>query len=133
MNERPPYALLTTAHRATADFYQMPRWLMARQDLSLDAKLVYMLLYDRFRLSQKNGWTNQRGEVYLVYPRQELAEALGVHYGRITKAVRQLQNVGLVWERSSGFNSPHQIFLSEPVEHSVENPWNTCGFVVDYP
>lgn len=126
MKERPPYPLLTAADRMETDFYQMPRWLLARKDLSLDAKLVYMLLYDRFRLSQKNGWTNDRGEVYLVYPRQELADALGVYYGRITRAMRQLTEARLVWEESSGYNTPKRIFLSRPVEESVDKLSISC-------
>ena len=133
MKTRPPYPLLTMSHRMEENFYQMPRWLMARTDLSLDAKLVYMLLYDRFRLSQKNGWANERDEVYLVYPRQELAEMLGIHYGRITRAMRQLTAAGLVLERSRGFNTPHQIFLAEPVENSGDNLLNSCVLPVGTP
>lgn len=133
MKTHPPYPLLTTAHQADADFYQMPRWLLAREDLSLDAKLVYMLLYDRFRLSQKNGWTNDRGEVYLVYPRQELADALGIHYGRITKAMRQLTEARLVWEKSVVYNAPKRIFLSWPVDKSVDKLSISCGVPVGTP
>lgn len=120
MKERPPYPLLTTAHTADADFYQMPRWLLARPDLSLDAKLVYMLLYDRFRLSQKNGWANEQGEVYLVYPRQELADALGMSKRRVIAAVQELRSQKMVWEQRDSIGVPSQLYLAT-VDIPVEN------------
>lgn len=112
MKERPPYPLLTASDRAAAEFYQMPRWLLGRSDLSLDAKLVYMLLYDRFRLSRKNGWTNDRGEVYLVYPRQELADVLGISRRRVIAAVRELRARNLVWENRDSIGQPFQLYLA---------------------
>ncbi|MGO5113565.1 replication initiator protein A [Candidatus Avoscillospira sp. LCP25S3_F1] len=129
MKERPPYPLLTASHRVEADFYQMPRWLLARQDLSLDAKLVYMLLYDRFRLSQKNGWVNEHSEVYLIYPRQELAQTLGVHRKRITAAMRELAAASLLWEQNGGYSVANQIYLAwgEPVDISEDNLSVSCG------
>ena len=111
MKTRPPYPLLTMSHRMEENFYQMPRWLMARTDLSLDAKLVYMLLYDRFRLSQKNGWANERDEVYLVYPRQELAEMLGVSKRRAIAAVQELCRQQLVWEYRESIGVPSHLYL----------------------
>ena len=119
MKARPPYPLLTLSHRTEEQFYQMPRWLMARTDLSLDAKLVYMLLYDRFRLSQKNGWANERDEVYLVYPRQELAELLGVSKRRVIAAVQELCRQQLVWEYRESIGVPSHLYLAA-VDIAVE-------------
>lgn len=119
MKERPPYPLLTASHRVEADFYQMPRWLLARSDLSLDAKLVYMLLYDRFRLSQKNGWVNEHSEVYLIYPRQELAQTLGVSKRRVIAAIQELRSQKLVWEQRDSIGVPSHLYLAAvdiPVE-----------------
>ncbi len=128
MKDHPPYPLLTMSHRMEENFYQMPRWLMARTDLSLDAKLVYMLLYDRFRLSQKNGWANERDEVYLVYPRQELAQTLQMGRKRITAAMRELAEHALLWEQNGGYSVANQIYLAwgGPVDISEDNLSISC-------
>ena len=47
-------------------------------DLSAGAKLLYALLDDRNRLSQKNGWVDFRGKPYLYYSNSEIARMLGI-------------------------------------------------------
>lgn len=43
-------------------------------DISQTAKLLYALFLDRSALSQKNGWTDGEGRVFIVYPITEIAE-----------------------------------------------------------
>ena len=45
--------------------------------MSLDAKVTYTFLLNRFQLSRKNGWVNDRGEVFVIFPRKALAKELG--------------------------------------------------------
>jgi len=40
-------------------------------------KLTYALLLDRARLSQLNGWTDEAGRVYIIFPIEKIAEMLG--------------------------------------------------------
>ena len=50
-----------------------PRFLL-NTDLNETARLIYILLLDRARLSIKNDWVDEQGRVYLFYPIRELAE-----------------------------------------------------------
>ena len=57
-------------------FLVLPTALL-RWGLSPGAVLVYALLLDRAKLSQRSGWTDKRGWVYTVFPIQALCQALG--------------------------------------------------------
>ena len=46
-----------------------PRFLL-QADLTQTAKLLYALLLDRATLSQANGWLDEGGRIYLVFPIQ---------------------------------------------------------------
>ena len=53
-------------------YYQFPKFLL-ELPLSQNAKILYMLLYDRARISQKNHWLNEDGYVYFVCPITEIS------------------------------------------------------------
>lgn len=44
------------------------------KDLSTDAKTLYGILLDRMGLSVKNGWLDEQGRVYIIFPVQEVME-----------------------------------------------------------
>ena len=52
-----------------------PRFLL-QADLNQTAKLLYALLLDRATLSQANGWLDESGRIYLVFPIEKIAAAL---------------------------------------------------------
>ena len=52
-----------------------PRFLL-QADLTQTAKLLYALLLDRATLSQANGWLDESGRIYLVFPIEKIAAAL---------------------------------------------------------
>lgn len=72
--ERSPVSL----HRDTqlSGFLTLPKSLLC-WGLSPGALLVYGLLLDRGKLSQRSGWTDKQGWVYVIFPVRELALALG--------------------------------------------------------
>ncbi len=41
--------------------------------ISQTAKFLYMILYDRARISRKNSWIDKYGNVYLIFPIEELS------------------------------------------------------------
>ena len=47
-------------------YFQYPKFLLELQ-LSQNAKLLYMLLYDRARISQKNEWLDEQGGYLLCF------------------------------------------------------------------
>ena len=58
-------------------YLTFPRFLLERTNLNETAKILYVLLLDRARLSQKNeGWTDEENRVFLYFPIRDLAAAL---------------------------------------------------------
>lgn len=79
--------------------------------LSSDAKLAYALLLDRLSLSQRNGWVNDAGEVYLIYTREKIADMLCVSYKKAMAAFRELVQAGLIREERVSRTAPKHIYL----------------------
>lgn len=96
-------------------FYQMPKFLFGGEfkKMSNDAKILYALLKDRHELSLSNNWVNDDNEVYLIMPREEMCELLGVSQPTIRKAINQLIDFGLMEEVRQGLNKPNIIYLME--------------------
>lgn len=77
MKERPAFPLMKQTDIQSVFHLQMPRWLFtdsACRAMSLEAQVVYTFLLGRFQLSRPNGWTNDNGEVFIIYTRASLAE-----------------------------------------------------------
>ena len=67
MKERPSFQLMVQTDVQSIYHMQMPRWLFSDPrycEMSLDAKVTYTFLLNRFQLSRRNGWVNERGEVF---------------------------------------------------------------------
>lgn len=114
---RPDFALLTQADELAFPHLQLPRWLFgdARYAaLPLEAKVAYALLLNRFRLSRRNGWVNQQGEVYVIFTRAELAQALHLSYRKAIACFRALSDCRLLWEERQGRGLPNRVFLAVP-------------------
>ena len=61
-------------------YFRVPKILFRNikfKDLSTDAKTLYGILLDRMGLSVKNGWLDEQGRVYIIFPVQEVMDALG--------------------------------------------------------
>lgn len=95
-------------------FLRLPLSLFANPDyrkLSAESKLVYALLLDRMSLSQKNGWINEDGEVYLIYTREEIADILCITYKKAIAAFKELISAGLLLEKRQGRGFPNRLFV----------------------
>jgi hypothetical protein len=85
-----------TADTIMPPFFRYPRFLL-KMDLSQTAKLLYSLLLDRSELSQKNGWQDNEGRTYIVYPVSEIAEMLDKGSTAIKAALNELDAAGLLY------------------------------------
>lgn len=95
-------------------FLRLPLSLFANPNyrtLSAESKLVYSLLLDRMSLSQRNGWINEEGEVYLIYTREEIADILCITYKKAIAAFKELINAGLLLEKRQGRGFPNRLFI----------------------
>lgn len=121
MNERPDFTLMRQTDIQSLYYMKMPRWLFFDSryaELSLEAKVAYTFLLNRFQLSRRHGWVNDQGEVFVIFPRKALAKELRICEQRVTTAFRQLVDAKLVWEKRCGRGEANQIYLAmvEPVD-----------------
>ena len=115
MKERPDFPLMRQTDVQQIYHMQMPRWLFSDRrysDMSLEAKVAYTFLLNRFQLSRRNGWVNEWGEVFVIFPRKELAAELRVCEQRVTAAFRTLVERKLIWEKRCGRGDANQIYLA---------------------
>ena len=107
-------------------FYQMPRFLTAGEfagnNLSNNARILYVLLLDRHKLSVKNDWFDDNGEVYIYFKREEMESQLGLSERTISKVMQELKDLSLIEEKKQGLNKPNKIYLLSPVIGDDENP-----------
>ena len=73
-----------------------------------------MLLLDRTTLSQKNGWQDNEGNVYIVYPIVEIADALDKGTTTVKAALNELEAAGLLGRKRQGFSMPSRLYLKLP-------------------
>ena len=78
-----------TADTIIPPFLPYPRFLL-KMDISQTAKLLYSLLLDRSTLSQKNGWQDNEGRIFIVYPITEIAEILDKSTMTVQNALKEL-------------------------------------------
>ena len=105
MKERPDFPLMRQTDVQQIYHMQMPRWLFSDRrysDMSLEAKVA----------SRRNGWVNEWGEVFVIFPRKELAAELRVCEQRVTAAFRTLVERKLIWEKRCGRGDANQIYLA---------------------
>ena len=62
-------------------------------------------------LSVKNGWLDEQGRVYIIFPVQEVMDALGCADNKATKLFRELENAGLVERKRRGLGKPNLIYV----------------------
>ncbi len=131
MKERPSFPLMRQTDVQTIYHMQMPRWLFSDPryaGMSLDAKVAYTFLLNRFQLSRRNGWVNDFGEVFVIFPRKELARELRVCEQRVTAAFRTLKDLNLIWEKRCGRGDANQIYLAT-VEPQDDPNYTSAPFV----
>ena len=128
LTEHPSFRLLRQTDVQNAWHMQMPRWLFSDPryaDMSLDAKVTYTFLLNRFQLSRRNGWVNDAGEVFVIFPRKALAKELRICEQRVTAAFRKLAELQLIWEKRCGRGDANQIYLASVTP--IDDPGYECA------
>lgn len=94
-----------------------PRFLL-EEALSETAKLIYVLLLDRARLSMKNeGWTDEQGHVFIFYPITDLAKASGKSKMTVKNALAALERQGLIFRQRQGAGLASRIYVRVQTEN----------------
>ena len=109
-----------------------PKFLLD-MDLSETTKLLYMLLLDRSRLSMRNdGWQDESGHVYIIYPIASLAEDLHKSEMTIKNGLKALEEADLIVRKHQGQGNPNRIFVKIPYQtDSFLSPWQTENCLPD--
>ena len=110
-----------TAETKLPPYLPYPRFLL-KMDISQTAKLLYALLLDRSTLSQKNGWQDDEGRIYVFYPVAEIAEILDKSTMTVQSALKELDMAGLLERERSGFSAPNRLYVKLPPVLKISLP-----------
>ena len=107
-------------------YFPYPQFLMDMR-LSHTAALAYVLLLDRAHLSQLNGWTDEVGRVYLVFPVEKIAAALNRSLSSAKNALAELSAAGLIERTPPGQFLPNLIYVKLPEGQRIVPPQTDNG------
>ena len=101
-------------------FYQFPQWLFDSnyKELSIRAKLLYMLIFDRRTLSIQNKWHDKNGDVFVYFTNQQFMDLLNCNEKTVIKAKKELQDFGLIKEERQGVNKPNRLYISGTIKNT---------------
>lgn len=113
------------SHLKDEKYLQMPRWLMEDEEfsnLSNDAKVLYTVLKDRFRLSARNRWIDKQGRVFVICKRETMMDILHRSKSTVIRLIDELEKVDLIEDVRRGLNKPNFIYLLMPKLSSKPEP-----------
>lgn len=95
-------------------YFQFPKFLLKLR-ISQTAKFLYMVLYDRARISRKNSWIDKYGNVYLIFPIDELSVQIDKCKSSVKTVLKELDDVGLLVRRFGGFSKPNHLYVKNSI------------------
>ena len=104
-------------------FYRIPKALFtasAYRGISTDAKVLYGLLLGRMSLSARNVGLDERGRVYIVFPVEEVMDALCCADNKPPRLLRELEGVGLIERKRRDLGKPSLIYVKNFISESSE-------------
>lgn len=105
-------------------FYMLPKGLFTNplyMDISIAAKVTYALFKDRMELSRKNGWHDDNGDIYLVYPSEQIEKDLNIAHSTASKVINELRTVGLIDTVRQGLGKANIIYIKKFEIHTSES------------
>lgn len=102
-------------------YMAFPRFLLDMEQLSETAKILYVLLLDRARLSQKNeGWADELGHAFIFFPIKDLAETMHKSEMSVKTALAVLEKTDLIFRKRQRPGLPNKIYVKVPPEYLVQ-------------
>ena len=97
-----------------------PKFLLEMIDLSETAKLVYIVLLNRARVSQaKGGWADEHGNVFIYYPIRDLAKAINKSEMSVKTALSSLEDHALILRKRQGVGKANRIYVKLPADRNL--------------
>ncbi|OCX10870.1 replication initiator protein A [Lactobacillus crispatus] len=103
-------------------FFKMPKFLLKDDryaSLTNDDRMAYMLISDRFRYSEANGWIDKRG-IYIFFTVKDMMKELHISEYKATQIKQHLTEANLIdiehahFDPVTGKNLPDKFYLSIP-------------------
>ena len=109
-------------------YFRFPKFLLKLR-ISQTAKFIYMVLYDRARISRKNSWIDKYGNVYLIFPIDELSVQIGKCKSSVKTALKELDDEGLlVRSRKNGCAGVGNVAPSKVTEKYKRNKYHEVNY-----
>ena len=109
-----------TTDTALPAYMAYPKFLLDITDLGETAKLIYIVLLDRARVSQAKGsWTDENGNVFIFYPIRDLAEAVHKSEMSVKTALSSLEEHALILRKRQGVGKANRIYVKLPVDRNL--------------
>ena len=96
-----------------------PRFLLD-VDLTQTAKVLYAVLLDRANLSRANGWVDEDGNIYIVFPLNKIADLVDKGPSTVKNALTELETAGLIERRRRGNGMPNRIYVKQPDSQDID-------------
>ena len=105
-----------TADTNLPSYMMFPRFLLD-MEINETAKMLYIILLDRARLSQKNeGWSDTDGHVFIYFTIEALAEVLHKSQMTVKTTLSVLEKQELIFRKRQGPGHPNRIYVKIPKE-----------------
>ena len=105
-----------TADTNLPSYMMFPHFLLD-MEINETAKMLYIILLDRARLSQKNeGWSDTDGHVFIYFTIEALAEVLHKSQMTVKTALTVLEKQELIFRKRQGPGQPNRIYVKLPKE-----------------
>ena len=98
-------------------YYQIPQILIKDcyfKNLSTDAKLLYGIMLNRMKLSQKKGWLDDESRVFIYFTVEEVKEELNCGKNKAINLLAELdvkKGFGLIERKRQGMGKPDVIYV----------------------
>ncbi len=86
--------------------------------------LMYMLLWDRRGLSEKNGWYDKDGKVYIYFTNEQFMEILKCSKQTVVTTKEELREFDLLREVRQGVNKPNRLYINGSLKNRLQEVQN---------
>ena len=100
-------------------FYMLPKELMSNpvyKKISLTAKIMYMFMLERLKLSKLNQekYSDKKGRLFIFYSIDNIQKRLNCARATAVKVLKELEMIGLIEkEQADGFNTANKIYVMD--------------------
>lgn len=95
---------------------------LLKMEITQTAKLLYALLLDRVTLSQRNGWQDESGRTYIIFPVTAMVDALDRSPSTVKETLNELDRAGLPERKRRGFSAANHLYVKLPPVVQISVP-----------